>query len=114
MRRMIEVSAQVGFRLELESSRILVVLGHLCFIAGPIEQQALADRRATDCRNAVDRLPQRGNQRFAFSLGERGPRAEEDNVRNHLSFFFPVFDSQRLRMVCLKRPHLAFFASLYF
>ncbi len=42
-----------------------------------------------------------------------GRRAEEHDVRNHLSSFFP-FASQRLRTVCLKRPHFAFLASLYF
>ena len=44
-------------------------------------------------------------------LGERRRRTEQHDVRESSTF---LLFAARERMVCLKRPHFAFFASLYF
>jgi len=88
------------------------VLGHLLFIAGAIEQETLADRRALDLWNALDGALQRVHQRLALIRSEGRTRPEQNDVRDH--DFFLVFDSHLVRIVFLNFVHFAFFASLYF
>ena len=88
------------------------MLGHLLFIAGTIEKEALADCRPFDLHDTVNGAPERGHQGPALIGGEIRTRPKQNDVGDH--DFFLLFASHRVRIVFLNFVHLAFLASLYF
>lgn len=88
------------------------MLGHLLFVAGTIEKEALADRRPSNLHDAVNGALERGHQGLALIGGEIRAWTKQNEVRDH--DFFLLFASHRVRIVFLNFVHFAFLASLYF